>query len=62
MTSAVGDFTPERIHLVGSIGLGSVEEIFRTVGRRLGGRLKRVPDGEIGAMTNASPRERASEK
>ena len=48
MTSAVGDFTPEGVHLVGSIGLGSVEEIFRTVGRRLGGRLKRVPDGEIG--------------
>jgi hypothetical protein len=48
MTSAVGDFTPERVHLVGSIGLGGVEEIFRTVGRRLGGRLRRVPDGEIG--------------
>ena len=48
MTSAVGDFTPEGVHLVGSIGLGSVEEIFRTVGRRLGRRLKRVPDGEIG--------------
>lgn len=47
-SSVEGDFTPERVHLVGSIGLGSVEEIFRTVGRRLGRRLKRVPDGEIG--------------
>jgi hypothetical protein len=28
----------------GSIGLGSVEEIFRTVGAALGRRLKRVPD------------------
>jgi hypothetical protein len=41
-------FVPERVHLVGSIGLGSVDEIFRTVGRRLGRRLRRVPDGEIG--------------
>jgi hypothetical protein len=36
------------IHLVGSIGLDSVEEIFRTVGTLFGGRLHRVPDGEPG--------------
>jgi hypothetical protein len=36
------------VHLVGSIGLDSVEEVFRTVGSLLGGRLKRVPDGEPG--------------
>jgi hypothetical protein len=48
MTAADSTFTPERVHFVGSIGLGSVEEIFRTVGRRLGPRLRRVPDGEIG--------------
>jgi methionine synthase II (cobalamin-independent) len=41
-------FEPDRVHLVGSIGLASVNEIFQTLGRRLGRRLKRVPDGEIG--------------
>ena len=39
---------PDSAHLVGSIGLDSVDEIFRTVGRKLGQRLKRVPDGEVG--------------
>jgi hypothetical protein len=39
---------PETLHLVGSIGLENVEEVFRTVGRTLGRRLKRVPDGEPG--------------
>src|SRR5215212_6860746 len=36
------------IHLVGSIGLDSVEEVFSTVGRLLGKHIKRVPDGEPG--------------
>ncbi len=36
------------VHLVGSIGLDSVEEVFQTVGSLLGGKLKRVPDGEPG--------------
>ena len=40
---------PERVHLVGSIGLDSVEEVFRIVGTVLGRRLKRVPDGEPGS-------------
>ena len=48
MSSVQNAFAPERVHLVGSIGLNSVEEIFRTVGQRLGRRPKRVPDGEIG--------------
>jgi hypothetical protein len=39
---------PDKVHLVGSIGLDSVEEVFRTVGRKLGRRLKRIPDGEPG--------------
>lgn len=39
---------PDQVYLVGSIGLDSVDEIFRTVGARIGRRLKRVPDGEIG--------------
>ncbi|HEY5897873.1 MAG TPA: hypothetical protein VIV54_09935 [Burkholderiales bacterium] len=36
------------VHLVGSIGLDSVEEVFSTVGKLLGPHLKRVPDGEVG--------------
>jgi hypothetical protein len=39
---------PEHVHLVGSIGLDNVEEVFNTVGRTLGRRLKRIPDGEPG--------------
>jgi hypothetical protein len=39
---------PEHVHLVGSIGLDNVPEIFRTLGKNLGRRLKRVPDGEVG--------------
>jgi hypothetical protein len=37
-----------KIHLVGSIGLDTVDEVFRTVGRMLGQWLRRVPDGEPG--------------
>jgi hypothetical protein len=40
--------TPERVHLVGSVGLDSVEEVFATAGALLGRRLKRIPDGEPG--------------
>lgn len=36
------------VHLVGSIGLDSVDEVFSIVGRVLGKHLKRVPDGEPG--------------
>jgi methionine synthase II (cobalamin-independent) len=36
------------VHLVGSVGLDSVPDVFRTLGRTLGRRLKRVPDGEVG--------------
>jgi hypothetical protein len=36
------------VHLVGSIGLDSVEEVFSTVGRLLGPKVKRIPDGEVG--------------
>jgi len=39
---------PDKVHLVGSIGLDSVQEVFRTVGKLLGRRLRRVPDGEPG--------------
>ncbi|HWC92908.1 MAG TPA: hypothetical protein VG475_07310, partial [Pseudolabrys sp.] len=39
---------PSEVHLVGSVGLDSVEEVFKATGRTLGRRLKRVPDGEQG--------------
>lgn len=41
-------FVPQHVHLVGSVGLDSVPEVFRTLGRTLGRRLRRVPDGEVG--------------
>lgn len=41
-------YVPEHVHLVGSIGLASGSEVFRTCGRMLGRRLQRVPDGEPG--------------
>jgi methionine synthase II (cobalamin-independent) len=39
---------PVPVHLVGSIGLDTVPEVFSSVGRALGPHLKRVPDGEPG--------------
>jgi methionine synthase II (cobalamin-independent) len=36
------------VHLVGSIGLDTVDEVFQTTGKLLGPYLKRVPDGEPG--------------
>jgi hypothetical protein len=36
------------VHLVGSIGLDTVDEVFRTVGELLGPYLRRIPDGEVG--------------
>jgi hypothetical protein len=36
------------VHLVGSVGLDSVEEVFMTAGKLLGAHLKRMPDGEPG--------------
>ncbi len=36
------------VHLVGSIGLDTVDEVFSTVGKMLGPYLRRVPDGEVG--------------
>jgi methionine synthase II (cobalamin-independent) len=36
------------VHLVGSVGLETVDEVFTTVGKLLGSRLKRIPDGEPG--------------
>jgi hypothetical protein len=36
------------VHLVGSVGLDTAEEVFAVAGRLLGPYLKRVPDGEPG--------------
>ena len=36
------------VHLVGSIGLLTAQDVFRKCGQLLGPRLKRVPDGEVG--------------
>ena len=36
------------ILLTGSVGLASAEEVFRTLGRALGTRALRLPDGETG--------------
>jgi hypothetical protein len=38
----------ERLHLIGSIPLGSSEEVFRTLSQELGPHLSRIPDGETG--------------
>jgi hypothetical protein len=36
------------VHLVGSVGLDTVDDVFRTCGSLFGPQLKRVPDGEPG--------------
>lgn len=41
-------YRPDRVHLVGSIGLDTVEDVFKTLGPMLGRRLRRIPDGEPG--------------
>jgi hypothetical protein len=41
-------FIPTGVHLVGSVPLGSAEEVFRTVSGSIGDRVRRIPDGETG--------------
>ena len=41
-------YIPSEVHLVGSIGLDTVDEVFKTAGPLLGRRLRRIPDGEPG--------------
>ena len=43
-----GALSPNRVHLVGSIGLDTVEDVFRTAGTLVGPYLRRIPDGEVG--------------
>ncbi|KAA9106538.1 hypothetical protein [Microbacterium rhizomatis] len=40
---------PQGAHLVGSINFNDAETTIRTAADILGGRLKRIPDGEVGA-------------
>lgn len=40
---------PQHVHFVGSIALDGPRQVFKTLGRMLGRRLKRIPDGEPGA-------------
>ena len=47
-TSTAESYVPLGVHLVGSVPLGSPEEVFRTLSRELGDRLRRLPDGETG--------------
>jgi hypothetical protein len=43
---------PRGVHLVGSVPLGSAEDVFRTTSTILVGRLRRLPDGETGVRSN----------
>jgi ubiquinone/menaquinone biosynthesis C-methylase UbiE len=43
---------PVGVHLVGSVPLGSAEEVFSRVADALGDRLRRMPDGETGARSD----------
>lgn len=47
-TTSSAQSQPRGVHLVGSVPLGSSEEVFHTVSSILGGRLRRIPDGETG--------------
>jgi hypothetical protein len=42
-------YVPQHVHFVGSIALDGPRQVFATLGRMLGQRLKRIPDGEPGA-------------
>jgi SAM-dependent methyltransferase len=46
--SIAESYVPLGVHLVGSVPLGSAEEVFRTLSRELGDRVRRLPDGETG--------------
>ncbi|MGE5689072.1 MAG: class I SAM-dependent methyltransferase [Pseudomonadota bacterium] len=46
--SSEAAFLPLGAHLVGSLPLASAEAVFRLVAGELGGRVRRIPDGETG--------------
>ena len=39
------------VHMVGSLPLADAETAFRTIGKTLGGQMRRIPDGETGRRT-----------
>ena len=43
---------PRGVHLVGSVPLRDAEAVFATTTSILGGRLRRIPDGETGVRSN----------
>jgi ubiquinone/menaquinone biosynthesis C-methylase UbiE len=43
---------PVGVHLVGSVPLGSAEEVFRSVAGAIGDRIRRLPDGETGERSD----------
>jgi ubiquinone/menaquinone biosynthesis C-methylase UbiE len=47
-TSTVSGYLPLGAHLVGSVPLGSSDEVFRMLSEQLGDRIRRFPDGETG--------------
>jgi SAM-dependent methyltransferase len=47
-TSTAEGYVPFGAHLVGSVPLGTAEEVFRCAAAGLGDRLRRIPDGETG--------------
>jgi ubiquinone/menaquinone biosynthesis C-methylase UbiE len=47
-TSTVSCYVPLGAHLVGSVPLGSSDEVFRMLSEQLGDRIRRLPDGETG--------------
>jgi len=52
VTDHAEEYVPVGIHLVGSVPLGSAEEVFRTVAGTVGDRLRRLPDGETGPRSD----------
>jgi ubiquinone/menaquinone biosynthesis C-methylase UbiE len=48
VTSTVSGYVPLGVHLVGSVPLGSADEVLRMLGEHLGARIRRLPDGETG--------------
>jgi len=49
---SAGRRLPAGVHLVGSVPLGSAEEVFRRTAKALGDRLRRIPDGETGPRSD----------
>lgn len=46
---ASSEYIPEQVHLVGSVNLPTVDDVFNNIGKILGDRAPRVPDGEPGS-------------